>query len=67
MPYFLGDGWVLHEEEHFWFVHPNVSTEDMNEGKLEYAKFGKVGLNNHVSLSPSNILQRAHQWGHNLV
>lgn len=34
----------------------------MNEGKLECAKFGKVGLNNCVSLSHSNILQRAHQW-----
>ena len=25
-------------------------------------KFGKVGLKNHVSLSHSNILQKAHQW-----
>jgi hypothetical protein len=22
-----------------------ISTEDMNNGKIEYAKFGKVGLN----------------------
>jgi hypothetical protein len=36
----------------------------MNEGKMEYAKFGKAGLNNnHVSFSHSNILQRARQGG----
>jgi hypothetical protein len=48
-------------EEHFKFVQHNVCAEDMNDGKMEYAKFGKVGLNNGVSLSHSNILQRAHQ------
>ena len=41
----------------FEFVHHNVSVDDMNDKKLEYAKFGKVGLNNHTSLSHSNILQ----------
>ena len=30
-------------EEHFEFVHYNASMEDMNEGKLEYVKCGKVG------------------------
>lgn len=40
----------------------NVYAEHMNEGEMKHAKFGKVGLNNHVNLSPSNILQRAHQW-----
>ena len=49
-------------EEHFEFVHHNVSTNDMNQGTMEYAKFGKVRLNNYVGLSHSNILQRAHQW-----
>ena len=49
-------------EEQFEFIHHNVCTYDMNEGKLEYVKFGKVGLNNHVSLSHNIILQRAHQW-----
>lgn len=44
-------------EEHFEFVHRNVSAEDMNDGKMEYTKFGKVGLNNCVILSHSNILQ----------
>lgn len=34
----------------------------MNDGKLEHAKFRKVGLNNRLSLSHSNILQGAHQW-----
>ena len=29
---------------------------------MEYVKFDKMGLNNHVSLSHSNIPQRAHQW-----
>ena len=29
--------------EHFEFVHCAVSMEDMNVGKLEYAKFRKVG------------------------
>ena len=36
-------------EKHFDFVHHNVSAHDMNEGKIEYAKFGKVGFNNYVS------------------
>ena len=49
-------------EEHFEFVHCNVYAEDMNVGHMEYAKFGNVGLNNHVNLSHSNILQHAHQW-----
>lgn len=43
-------------EEHFEFVHCNVSAEDMNDGKMEYTNFGKVGLNNCVILSHSNIL-----------
>jgi hypothetical protein len=34
----------------------------LNDKKLEYAKFGKVCLNNHTSLSHSNILQRPNQW-----
>lgn len=46
--------------EHFEFVHHNVSADVMNEGKLECAKFGKVGLNNRLSLSHSNILQRTY-------
>ena len=48
-------------EEHFEFVHHNVSSYDMNEGKMEYAKFSKVSLKNHVNLFDSNILQWAHQ------
>ena len=48
-------------EKHFEFVHHNVIAIDMNKGKMKYTKFGKVGLNNHVSLSHSNILQSAHQ------
>ena len=47
--------------KHFEFVHHNVIAIDMNKGKMKYTKFGKVGLNNHVSLSHSNILQSAHQ------
>ena len=43
-------------EDHFDFVHRNVSAGDMNEGKLECTKFEKVGLNNHVSLSHSQKL-----------
>ena len=46
----------------FEFVHHNVSADDMNEGKMEYAKFGRMGLKNLVSLSHNNILQCAHQW-----
>ena len=30
---------------------------------MEYVKFEKVGLSNHVSFSHSNILQRVYQWG----
>ena len=48
-------------EESFEFVHHNISAEDMNDGKLEYVKLGKVGLNNRVSLPHSDVLQRAHQ------
>ena len=50
-------------EKHFEFVHHNVSANDMS-GNMEHTKFGKVGLNNHVSLSHGNVLQRAHQWTH---
>lgn len=49
-------------EEQFEFVNHNVSADDMNKGKLEHAKFGKVNLNNHVSLSHRSILPRAYQW-----
>ena len=51
-------------KEHFKFIHHNVFAQDMNDGKLEYAKFGKIGLNNSVCPSHSNTLQRAHQWAH---
>ena len=30
-------------EYHFKFVHHNITADDMNECKLEYVKFGKVG------------------------
>ena len=43
-------------------MHQNASVDDMNEGKINYAKFGKVGLNNHVSFSHHNILHMVHQW-----
>ena len=43
--------------KYFEFVHHNVSADDMN-GKMEHAKFRKVGLNDRVSLSHSNMLQR---------
>lgn len=56
--YFMKDN----GHEHFEFVHRIVSAEDMNEGKLEYVKFGKVGLNKRVSPPHINILQRMHQW-----
>ena len=51
-------------KEQFDFVHRNVSATDKNEGKLEYPKFAKVNLNNRVSLSHSDILQKARQWAH---
>ena len=51
-------------EENFESVRHIVLVEDMNDGILEHAKFGKVGLNNCVSLLHSNILQKAHQWAH---
>jgi hypothetical protein len=43
-------------------LHYNISSENMNKEKMEYAKFGKVGLKSHVNLLHSNVLQRAHQW-----
>lgn len=42
-------------EDCFKFVHYNVSTNDMNKGKMGYVKFGKVGLKSLVSLSHGNI------------
>ena len=51
-------------EENFESVRHIVLVEDMNDGILEHAKFGKVGLNNCVSLLHNNILQKAHQWAH---
>lgn len=51
-------------EEHFEILHLDVSALDMNEDKMEYAKFLKVRLNNCVGLSHSNVLQRAHQNAH---
>lgn len=39
----------------------NVSTANMNGGKMEYAKFGRVRLSNHVIPCYGHILQRAHQ------
>ena len=35
----------------------------MNDGKMEYTKFGKVSLNNCVSLSHNNILQKDSSMG----
>ena len=43
-------------EEHFEFVHHNVLVEDMNDGKMEYVKFGKMDLNNQLSVSHNNIM-----------
>lgn len=36
-------------EEHYEFVQCNVSVDVVNDNKMEYAKFAKLGLNNHVS------------------
>ena len=49
-------------ENQFGIVHHNVSSEDVNEVKMEYAKFGKAGLKNRVSPSHSNIVHRPNQW-----
>jgi hypothetical protein len=46
-------------KEYFEFVHHSVSTEDVNDGKMKYDQFKKVGLNNCVSLSP--------RGGHSIV
>ena len=48
----------INGEEHIEFEHHNVSSNGMNEGKWEYAKFGKVGLKNQIGLSHRNILQK---------
>lgn len=50
------------KEERFEFVHHIVLWEDMNDGKMEYTKLGKVGLNICASLSHRNVFQKAHQW-----
>lgn len=52
----MKDNW----EEHFEYVHHNISLDDMNEEKLECAKFRKIGLNNYVRqlCLHNNILQR---------
>lgn len=48
------------EHGRFEFVHYNMYADDTNEWKMDYAKFGKVGLKNRVNLSNNNILQHAH-------
>ena len=55
---------MVNGKEHFKFMHHNVLAKDINDGKMEFVKFRKVGLNDRVSPSHSNILQRAHQWAH---
>lgn len=62
MPSYAGIACKIVERNIFEFVHHNVLVEDMNDMKLEYVKFGNVGLNNHVSLSHSKISQTTHQW-----
>jgi hypothetical protein len=57
MGYCTEDKW----KEQFEFVHHNLFAQNMNDGKLESAKFSKIGFNNRVCLSHSNTLQRAHQ------
>ena len=57
----VGYCWKDNREEQFEFVHHNVLSDDMSDEKMEYAKFGKVGLKNRVKLSHSIILQRSHQ------
>ena len=51
-------------EEHFEFVHHNIFSYDMYEGKSEYAKFGRFGLNNCVNLSHSKHIAKGSQWAH---
>ena len=58
----LDVAWKIMGRSILSFVHHMVLAKDMNDGKLEYAKLGKIGLNNCVNLWHSNILQRAHQW-----
>lgn len=48
------------EEQHFEFIHHNIFADDMNEGKLEYAKFRKIGLNNHMCLFHSIFFYKGH-------
>jgi hypothetical protein len=36
--------------DHFGFVHHNVFAKEMNQRKMKYAKFEKVGLNNRVDI-----------------
>lgn len=40
----VGDCMKDNKEDHFEFVHHNVFANGLNEGKMEYTKFGKVGL-----------------------
>jgi hypothetical protein len=48
------------DEEHFEFVYHNAIAEDLNNAKLEYAKFGKMHLKNMVSLPHTKNSRRAH-------
>jgi hypothetical protein len=50
-------------EDHFEFVHHIASANDMNEGKMEYMKFVKVGLNNCVSLSHISLFAKGSSMG----
>lgn len=42
-------------EEHLEFVHLHVLVEDMNDDKMEYAKFGKVDLKACVLFSSQHL------------
>jgi hypothetical protein len=44
----LGFRMKVNGEAHFEFVHHNISTDDMNDGKMKYEIFGKVGLNDRM-------------------
>lgn len=48
------------DDEQFEFVHHNVSPEDM---EVEFAKFEKVNLKNHVSLSHKTMFAKGPSMG----
>ncbi|KAL3684061.1 hypothetical protein R1sor_002083 [Riccia sorocarpa] len=51
------------QELHFFVFMKEISNLMQREGMLLYTFYGAADLKNHIELNPSNIMQRALQYG----